>query len=155
QVMWSLGGAGERYVIEARDGGWRWQWWTGNVLRGQAGLAFAPPAWTPGETVAFPSYSPPTQDGCAGAFMIRDPNGGLVSDGTCDNAQWTRWTTYDPLGHVTSVSHRDADSSDSQSFDTNGVLVSRTQVDGMVETDETWYPDGTPQGRYVRRDAVM
>lgn len=155
QVMWSRVTGGERFVIDARDGGWRWQWWSGDVLRGQAGLPFEPAAWTPGETVQFPATSPPPQGPCSGPFMVRDANGALSSDGTCDGGQWTEWRTYDPFtGRVTSASRRDADGSDSQSFDATGKLASRVQVDNGLETSETWYPDGTPWSRYVRKDST-
>lgn len=156
QVLWGRTVGTDRYLIEALDGGWRWQWWSGNVLRGQAGLAFEPPRWTPGEIVAFPGYAaPPQGSGCAGPFVLRDPNGAVVSDGTCENAQWTEWNSYDALGHKIAINRRDGDSSDSQSLDADGRVLSRVQIASGTETDEVWSPDGTPQSRLVRTGTAV
>jgi hypothetical protein len=153
QVQWAkvVPSTGERYVIDAEGGGWRWRYWSRDVLRAEAGLAIAPEPWVPGDHVDFAWITPPITGACMGPFAIREPDGTVSADGTCDAAKWIEWTTY-VRGRPTSIQRRSRDLAeyDTQVFDDSGRLVGRTRLEAGVETDEEWYADGTPRHRRVR-----
>jgi hypothetical protein len=154
QVQWAklVPGTADRYVVDAIDGGWRWQYWSGDILRGEGGLAVAPVAWTPGEPVEFAYVTPPQQGACSGPFFARGLDGTFTESGTCAGARWVEQIAYDDRGRPVSINRRSRNilEYDYQTLDSTGVVLTRSRFEGSVETEEAWYPDGRRRYRRMR-----
>jgi hypothetical protein len=145
QVQWVGISGTERYVVDALDGGWRWQWWSASILRAEAGLAFAPMPWKPGEHVEFPYYEWPVNGACAGPFRMYDERGALRSVGTCAMGKMTEQIDYDDLGHVATITLRASQTNDSDTqYYAAGTMIGRYRIVGERAINEAWAADGTP-----------
>jgi YD repeat-containing protein len=154
QVQWALIEGVDRYVIDAIDGGWRWQWWSGDRLRQEAGLAVAPAPWATSGVTFGELMEAPTEGACAGRFRNLREDGRVESSGVCDGTRWIEWSAYDAEGRERVRTRRDGTRTEVEQWDPAGKRVARTITDGTDEASELW-SDGTLIRKTLSRDGVV